>query len=202
MSWGDRADSRICSGCVVHPARRAVLKAAIGLGLGVAAAPAWAQSGEPRRQRPQPGDVLVRVAGEPQGQPLRPDDLPVGDPPLMAWAMETGSGTVRNGSRLNKVLLLRLDPSTLGAETKQGAAEGVVAYSAVCTHTGCDVTGWHADRQILECPCHFSQFDPKQDAKVVGGPAPRGLAFLPLELRDGRLTVARPFQGRVGFQQA
>jgi len=52
-------------------------------------------------------------------------------------------------------------------ETKEHAADGVVAYSAICVHTGCDVTNWHPDQQLLECPCHYSTYDPKEDAKVV-----------------------------------
>ncbi len=102
---------------------------------------------------------------------------------------------MRNGSRLNKVLLLRLDPEGFDAETKERAADGVVAYSAICPHTGCDVTNWHPDRQLLECPCHFSIYDPKEGAKVVSGPSPRRLPALPLKIVDGRLAVAKPFIG-------
>jgi rieske iron-sulfur protein len=119
----------------------------------------------------------------------------------MAWPMDPQTNTVRNGSRLNKVLLLRLDPEGFDPETKDHAVEGVVAYSAVCTHTGCDVTSWHPDRQLLECPCHYSLYDPKKGAKVVGGPSPRRLPALPLKITDGRLVVAKPFTGRAGFQQ-
>jgi hypothetical protein len=32
-------------------------------------------------------------------------------------------------------------------------------------------------------PCHYSTYDPKEDAKVVSGPAPRRLPALPLKLR-------------------
>ena len=66
------------------------------------------------------------------------------------------------------------------------AADGVVAYSAICPHTGCEVVNWAADRQILECPCHNSQYDPKAGARVIAGPSPRGLAALPLRVTDGR----------------
>ena len=134
-------------------------------------------------------------------EPLKPDDLTLGDKPTMAWPMDPQTNTVRNGSRLNKVLLLRLDPEGFDPETKDHAVEGVVAYSAVCTHTGCDVTSWHPDRQLLECPCHYSLYDPKEGAKVVGGPSPRRLPALPLKITDGRLVVAKPFTGRAGFQQ-
>jgi Rieske Fe-S protein len=99
------------------------------------------------------------------------------------------------------VLLLRLDPEGFDSDTKEHAADGVVAYSAICVHTGCDVTNWHPDRHLLECPCHYSTYDPKEGAKVVSGPAPRRLPALPLRIVDGRLVVAKPFTGRAGFQQ-
>jgi Rieske Fe-S protein len=108
---------------------------------------------------------------------------------------------VRNGSRLNKVLLLRLDPSGLSAETRDRAADGIVAYTVICPHTGCDVTGWIADQAILECPCHSSLYNPRDGGAVLGGPAPRPLPALPLKLLEGKITVARPFTSRVGFTQ-
>jgi rieske iron-sulfur protein len=152
------------------------------------------------RERPHEGDLLVAVGANPP-QPLKPDDLPVGEKQTFCWPMDPATNTVRDGSRLNKVLLLRLDPEGFDAETKEHAADGVVAYSAICVHTGCDVTGWDPSHQLLQCPCHYSTYDPKEAAKVVSGPAPRRLPALPLKTVDGRLVVAKPFTGRAGFQQ-
>jgi rieske iron-sulfur protein len=183
-------------GCAARLGRRAV-----GLGLGLALGPrlVLAQT-EPARERPKEGDLLVPVSG-PGPEPLKPGDLPLDGKQTFAWPMDPAEKTVRNGSRLNKVLLLRLDPEGLDTETKDRAAEGVVAYSAICTHTGCDVIGWDASRQFLHCPCHDSTYDPKEAAKVVSGPAPRRLPALPLKIVDNRLVVAKPFTGRAGFQQ-
>ena len=144
---------------------------------------------------------MVPVGTSAAREPLKPDDLKLGDKPTMAWPMDPQTNMVRDGSRLNKVLLLRLDPEGFDAETKDHAAEGVVAYSAICTHTGCDVINWHPDRRLLECPCHYSIYDPMEGAKVLSGPAPRRLPALPLKMADGRLVVAKPFTGRAGFQQ-
>jgi Rieske Fe-S protein len=173
----------------------------MGLGLGLVLRPwlALAQA-EPARERPKEGDVLVSVSG-PGPAPLTPDDLQLDAKQTFAWPMEPDTKTARNGSRLNKVLLLRLDPEGFDPETKDHAVEGVVAYSAICTHTGCDVINWHPERQLLECPCHYSMYDPREGAKVVSGPAPRRLPALPLRVVDGRLVVAKPFTGRAGFQQ-
>jgi Rieske Fe-S protein len=175
---------------------------AIELGLCFALVPRFAVAQtEPARERPKEGDLLVNVTAAANPEPLKPDDLPLDGKQTLAWPMDLETKTVRSGSRLNKVLLLRLDPEGFDPQTKERAAEGVVGYSAVCPHTGCDVTNWHADRQLLECPCHFSIYDPKEEARVVSGPSPRRLPALPLKIVDGRLAVAKPFIGRPGFQQ-
>jgi len=176
-------------------------RAALGLGICFTLAPglAFAQT-DPTRERPREGDVLVATDND-KPTPLTSGDLEVGAKQTMVWPMDAASGVVRNGSRLNKVLLLRLDPTGFDPATVERAADGVVAYSAVCTHAGCDVVTWHADRRLLECPCHSSMYDPMEAGKVVGGPAPRPLPALPLRVADGRLVVAKPFTGRAGFQQ-
>jgi Rieske Fe-S protein len=150
--------------------------------------------------RPKEGDFLVKV-GDTAARPLTVDDLAPGAAQTMAWPVDPADGTVRSGSRLNRILLVRLDPDTLSAETRLRAADGIVAYTAICTHTGCEVIDWQADEQLLHCPCHYSKFDPKDGARVVDGPAPRGLPALPLKTMDGKLVVARPFTTRVGFEQ-
>jgi Rieske Fe-S protein len=183
-------------------ARRIGRRTAIELGLCFALAPRFALAQtDAARERPKEGDLLVSVTAAATSEPLKPDDLPLDGKQTLAWPMDPETRIVRNGSRLNKVLLLRLDPEGFDPETKERAAEGVVGYSAICPHTGCDVTNWHPDRLLLECPCHYSIYDPKEEAKVVSGPAPRRLPALPLKIDDGRLTVAKPFIGRPGFQQ-
>jgi rieske iron-sulfur protein len=173
----------------------------VAIGLGLLAAPrlTLAQT-DPARERPQEGDLLIKIGGD-TAPLLKAVDLPLGGPQILAWPMDPANKTVRNGSRLNKVLLLRLDPAGFDPKTRKRSADGVVAYSAICPHAGCDVTQWLAPTQRLECPCHFSQYDPKAGAEVVSGPSPHGLAALPLMTVDGRLVVAKPFTGRVGFQQ-
>ena len=180
--------------------RRTVLKAGLGLGFGLAIdRPAGAQS-DGASSRPQEGDLLVKV-GDDARTPLTPDDIKAAAGPTMAWAMAGSDRTVRSGSRLNHLLLLRFDPASLSAETRGRAADGVVAYTSICTHTGCDVESWRADEHHLECECHFSIFDPKDGGKVVDGPAPRQLPALPLKIVDGRLVVAAPFVTPVGFEK-
>ena len=56
------------------------------------------------------------------------------------------------------------------------------ALSRTCTHLGCKLN-YHEDRDILECPCHQSQFH-VETGKVVKGPALKPLTFLPVDKRQ------------------
>ena len=161
-----------------------------------------AQAGaKPEKLRPQPGDRLVFALGPREGEPLRSEELMLSAAPVAALPKDPDSGIVRNGSRLNRVVVMRLDPATMSKKTAKGAADGIVAYSAICPHTGCDVEGWNEETQRLVCGCHESEFDVSDGARVLTGPAPKPLAMLPLEIADGELRVARGFTRRVGFQQ-
>ena len=71
-------------------------------------------------------------------------------------------------------------------------ADGIVAYSAICTHAGCAISMYRVPtfravepRPALVCPCHYSTFDPARAGEVIFGPAGRRLPMLPLRI-DGR----------------
>jgi Rieske Fe-S protein len=179
--------------------RRTVLKGALGLGLTLPLLDAHAAvEDDPAKARPQEGDQFVFFAGERKGQILKAGDLPLGGPQVMAYPMDPATSTVRSGSRLNQILLIRFEMDQLSEETRVNAIDGVVAYSAACTHQACPVSMWKKDRGTLYCVCHGSQYDPTAAAKVVGGPAPRRLAMLPLKIEEGVLVAAGPFTDRVG----
>lgn len=148
---------------------------------------------------PAPDDRFTFLTGPKKGQVVHAEDLALGGPQMQAFPMAP-DGTVRN-NRINLVILARFDPATLSEETRSRAADGVVAYTAVCTHQGCPVNMWSTDRKAFVCSCHGSIFDPRNDAEVLFGPAPRPLPALPLKLKDGVVTVASAFTGRVGGTQ-
>jgi rieske iron-sulfur protein len=175
------------------PGRRAVLLGALGLSV------AWRQD-DPSSVRPKAGDLLIKV-GDAGRTPLTPNDIPIGAGYTMAWAMDPANTSVRSGSRLNQVLLLRFDAVALAVETRARAAAGVVAYTSICTHNGCDIDTWLAREQHLFCSCHESIFDPRDGARVVDGPAPRALPALPLRVADGTLVVAETFTAPVGYEK-
>lgn len=157
-------------------------------------------------ERPQKGDVLVFSEGEHASEIIKPQDLKLGGPPVRAWPKDPTTSVIRKGSRLNEILLVRLDPAELDDETRARFADGFVAYSAICTHAGCPVTAWvketTGDKDVFKCFCHNSEYDPRQSAQVVFGPAPRRLAALPLARTGNSFTVAGTFVGKIGAQQA
>lgn len=179
--------------------RRRALASAAGL---IAAAPAIGQ--KPRRMRPQEGDVLVHAFGERAGVTLAAGDI--GARPVAAYAMDVAAGVVRDGSLNNQLLVVRVAADDVSSKTARYAVADVpgpdvlIVYSASCTHTGCEINGWDDETRRLKCPCHDSQFDVADAARVVNGPAPRPLAMLRVAMEDGALRVTGGFSRRVGAE--
>ena len=146
----------------------------------------------------KPGDRIMFASGEHQGQPARVDLLTAGNPPVAALPADPGTGVVRSGSRFNKLLLLRLKPEDLDAETKPYSVEGIVAYSAVCTHQGCTLNAWNAEARVIQCFCHHSEFSAGAAGRPAKGPATASLPLLPLSVADGVLVVAGDFTAKPG----
>jgi rieske iron-sulfur protein len=192
-----------CDSAGINPLRRGLLLAGAAAAAGGLLPKAGrADDEDPRRKmRPQVGDQFVRFEGDQEGAVIAAEDLHLGADPIIAWAMDPATKLPRDGSRLNQVLLLRLDPSSMGPETLDHAADGIVAYSAICTHAQCTVAGWMPELQVLHCPCHQSEYDPRHNAEVVGGPALRPLAALPLKIEAGKPRVAAGFIGKIGMDQ-
>jgi Rieske Fe-S protein len=192
---------KACDVWAARQGRRSVLEAAVGVGAGLwCGGLAEAAAEDPKRLRPQAGDRFVFFSGDRKGEIVKLEDLPLGGPQVLAYPMDPATNTVRSGSRLNQVALVRFDPASLSEKTRAKAADGAVAYSAVCTHQGCPVNMWEKEKEALFCSCHGSQFDPRKGGEVVAGPAPRRLAMLPLKAEDGVVVVAGEFEGKVGFK--
>jgi rieske iron-sulfur protein len=154
---------------------------------------------DPRWIGPQKGDHLVFLTGPKKGSPVHVDDLTLGAEQLQAYPAAP-DGTVRDGSRLNLLIVAKVGNDGMSEDTLARSADGVVAYSGVCTHQGCAVNMWIEDDKHFVCSCHGSVYDPKDGAEVVDGPAPRHLAALPLKSDKGLLVVAGAFVGKLGVQ--
>lgn len=142
------------------------------------------------------GDLLIPAKGE-NLTPVKADDLKVGGKPLLVWPYDLAQKTARSDSRLNKLLLIRMDPAEMSDEMKQRSAGGVLAYSSICTHQACDVTEFVGAEKLLMCFCHFSKFNPG-DGSVAKGPATKSLPSVPLAEKDGFLVVAGGFSNKPG----
>jgi ubiquinol-cytochrome c reductase iron-sulfur subunit len=96
---------------------------------------------------------------------------------------------------------LELPPENAGYD-----AQGIVAYSKICTHAGCAIALYraplfqpHEPKPGLVCPCHYSTFDPATGGTVTFGPAGRKLPMLPISVDgDGVLRAKGNFDEPVG----
>lgn len=193
-----------CSACADQDRRRAVgLLAAAGLAAVLPGRDADAADAAPAKAPPQAGDELVFAKGERKGQAITKADLAQDGALIEAWPKDPASGTVRSGNRLNRILVLRVDPAGLDEKTAARAAPGgFVAYSGFCTHAGCFIENYRQEEKAIYCHCHNSMFDPRAGAKVMSGPAKAPLAGLPVKVEGDRLLVAGEFEGKPGVPKA
>ena len=94
-----------------------------------------------------------------------------------------------------------MDPATLGGAAASDAVDGVLAFSALCPHAGCNVATWIPEKGILCCDCHASDFDARARGGVIAGPTARPLPALPLKLSGDVLVVAKAFAGVIRFDE-
>lgn len=128
------------------------------------------------------GDTLVYASSDRAGVPIKANDIRP-DTPVQAFPANKTTET----SNLIELVRLTEDQSSL------------VAYSAICTHLGCSVLARLTDEGYIPCPCHGSQFDPANNARVVHGPASRPLPSLPIRVEsDGTIIATAGFSGKVG----
>lgn len=140
-----------------------------------------------------PGDILVHAEGDKSGQPITAADL--SNKITRAWPQgkdKKGNTVTRDGEPNNLLIVFKFAPSELQAPTDLKAAvadQGIVAYSGICMHLGCQVGDNSAKPETLLCPCHSGAYDPRQGCKVIGGPPPKPLPQLPIKM-DGDHIVA------------
>jgi rieske iron-sulfur protein len=178
---------------------KAVMVATVMMGSGMRTVSAQPDAAD---APPQPGDRLVSMDSEGAPVALRVSDIPLTSKPVRAQPFVPAEKLVRDGSRLSRVILMRFDPASLDAETRTRSADGVLAYSAVCTHQGCEVSEWDASGGAMFCFCHFSKFDPLKSGEVTAGPAGRRLPWLPLKSDNGELVVAGEFSSTPGVRKS
>ncbi|MGO1235029.1 cytochrome bc1 complex Rieske iron-sulfur subunit [Microbacterium gubbeenense] len=147
------------------------------------------------------GEYLTR---DPSGTRIKASDVTLGSAfhviPEKLAALSHSDGLLEEKAKA-MVLMVRMRPELLTEreERKDWSYDGIVAYSKVCTHVGCPVALYEQHTHHLLCPCHQSQFDVTDEAKVIFGPASRPLPQLPIAVDDeGYLIAQSDFKEPVG----
>ena len=140
-----------------HPTRRRVLIGSCALGAVAGIAACGEQQPKAAPNGPPGGD---QAAPPSQPQVLRPGDVPVGGGVILA------------------------DQDTVVTQPKPGQFR---AFSATCTHLGCQVE--RVSDGTIKCPCHGSQYS-VADGSVVHGPAPNPLPPKTVTLSNGALAIS------------
>ena len=144
----------------------------------------------------------TRLHTDPTNRPIKASEVTIGD----VWhVIPEGLDELEEGKLDEKakaiVLLMRLPQDQLiePEDRKDWSYDGIVAYSKVCTHVGCPVALYEQLTHHLLCPCHQSQFDVSDGAKVIFGPAARPLPQLPITVdSEGYLVAQSDFTEPVG----
>jgi ubiquinol-cytochrome c reductase iron-sulfur subunit len=136
------------------------------------------------------------------GAPYRADQIARG---AFYTAFPEGADKEDLGSPL---VLVRLPRGELDLPADHAGfdADGIVAFSKICTHAGCAIALYRsplfqpdAPKPALICPCHYSTFDPARGGTVIYGPAGRKLPMLPIAVgTDGTLRAKGNFDSPVG----
>ena len=188
--------------------RRDVLKGTCGL-VGAAAVmsvgvstPAFA---EPQKDVPQVGDVFVFTDGPKKGNVATVADVVVDANPLTVMAKDP-KGAVRDGETFT-ALLYRVAKDKVPADMATDTVDGVMAFSAVCTHQGCMLSNIHQKSEAVNafgfiCPCHDAIFDPLQSGKNTGGATCATLAYFPIKSDGGKIVVSDLPSAHVGIKKA
>jgi ubiquinol-cytochrome c reductase iron-sulfur subunit len=150
---------------------------------------------------PSPGRSLFRtrwISGSrlvtSDGEPVLAEDLVVGS---VLTVFPDGHADAAD----SQTVLLKVDPAIFSPlpGRENWSPQGHIAYSKICTHAGCPVGLYDAERHELFCPCHQSVFDVLDGAVPTAGPATRALPQLPIEVdENGYLRARGDFPEPVG----
>ena len=159
------------------------------------------------------------------GNPIKEGSLKKGSgKEKTVFPQKKGGGALKMGKKTN-ILLARFKEEDFKKHTqvkfqkhaqklntnpgyrKKFTSKGYCAYSKWCTHEGCLVSARAGPKissdgvqKYFHCPCHQSTYDPLKGCKVVGGPSPRALPQLPIEITSGKelIVATGPFIGPLG----
>jgi len=148
----------------------------------------------------------VRVVQDVTFEPIRPEDLQVGQlvnamPANYKEIPEEDHTEALNARAFSSVILVRmeLDQFEVPPGREDWDVDGILCYSKICTHVGCPISLYEQQTHNMLCPCHQSTFALAEGGKVVFGPAKRPLPQLALEVdAEGYLAAQGDFAEPVG----
>lgn len=146
-------------------------------------------------------DTGVHLTRDPDGTRIKASDVTIGSVFHVIPEGLRDSGHWIEEKAKAVVLLMRLKPEDLNVSEgrEDWNYQGIVAYSKICTHVGCPVALYEQHTHHVLCPCHQSQFDIKNEAEVIFGPAKRPLPQLPITVdAEGYLVARSDFQEPIG----
>lgn len=139
---------------------------------------------------PQPGDRIQIVKGEMKDQFIKADSLELNAQAVEAFPYDPAAEVLRRKNRLNRMLVMRLDPEEMDAATRERSHEGLLVYSALCTHRNCTIQSWMEQQRHLRCHCHLSEFAALSEGSVKSGPARKQLPMVPIGVDDEGFVIA------------
>jgi ubiquinol-cytochrome c reductase iron-sulfur subunit len=143
----------------------------------------------------------TRLTRDPSGTPIKASEVTLGSAfHVIPEGLNELEDKLEQKAKA-AVLVMRLEQSSLKEDPARAdwSYQGIVAYSKICTHVGCPVALYEQQTHHLLCPCHQSQFDVADGAKVIFGPAKRPLPQLPIAVdSEGYLIAQSDFLEPVG----
>lgn len=130
---------------------------------------------------------------------IRLDQLPVDEPVSHTFNAVSVSGWMRVPV-VRTVWLIRHSGTTdplsvsedqiLGLDSpleKSRSSPLLTVLSPICPHLGCSPQ-WFSGKKLFICPCHHSIYE--MNGKRIGGPAPRPMDQLPVQIeKDGAISI-------------
>ncbi len=193
--------------------RRPLIKYSLGGALGLFAIPLGLQlvgslgplPGNDLRttlwDKKMPDGKRRRLVLDPEMSPIKLSDVTLGGVfHVLPEGIEEESAHFQDEAVKSAVILVGMEESIIKVDKeRRWGIQGVIAYSAICTHVGCPVGLYEHTTHHMLCPCHQSTFDMANDCKVIFGPAKRPLPQLKISVDDeGYIVADQGFQEPVG----
>jgi rieske iron-sulfur protein len=154
---------------------------------------------------PKTHDTFVFSEGPNKGQEVKLADIVLDAPPVAVQAKDSKTGEVRD-SEHSEVLLFRVKKDTIPIEYRSDSAEGILAYSALCTKDATLIKPKDFDPASKQVTCSTckTQYDLVNGAEVKGGPGKRALPQVPVGDdfdKPGYLFITHGIIGWIGIKR-